>query len=141
MSDTDDRKWCWAEDDGSETWYGPFDTREEVIAEANGTLGNEYESFAISRCNYADPIEAAERWAETLEPLGALNDNTDEELQDCDDGETYTYGAGAADGQRAKRELSELIVEWVRRNVRTRWFCADGAAVETIETIERKDIG
>ncbi len=129
----DTRKWCWAESKSSETWYGPFDTREAAIAEANGTLGDEFEQFVISRCNYADVAQVARDWAESFEPLEDLNDATDEELQDYDDGETYAYVAGEVDGQRAKRELAELIVEWAKRNVKTRWFSVDNDAIETIE--------
>ena len=128
----DERKWCWAESKDSEEWMGPFDTCEAVIAEAIDSAGDgdAAESFAISRCIYADPKDAAQRWAENLEPLEELNDHTEEELQDYNDGETYKY---IGDATQSKTALIEAVVAWAERHAKTQWFCADEAAVEVIE--------
>ena len=128
MSDT--RKWCWASSEDSEEWRGPFETRESAIAEANATLDDDVKSFALSRCNYANVVDAAERWAESLEPLEALHENTDLELQDYDDGETFEY---RGDAKEAKANLESAIVAWAKEHIETRWFCADWDAMEVVE--------
>lgn len=131
-STLDTRKWCWATSDISEEWFGPFDTREAAIADAEsaGPCIDE-KSFSISRCNYAVPADAAMAWAKTMEPMESMHDHTDEELQDYDGGETYDYIDG--DGTKAIEELNGLIADWAARNVKARWFCCDGAATETVE--------
>ena len=132
----DTRKWCWATSEDSEEWYGPFDTRERAIAEASATFSeDEKGTFVISRCNYADVSEAAERWAESLEPLEDMNDNTDQDLQDYDDGETYEY---LGDPNEANAQLDSVIVTWAKEHIKTRWFCADGDAMEVIEVKAEK---
>jgi hypothetical protein len=125
----DNREWCWAPSEDSEHWFGPFETRRAAIADAN-VNADEF-PFAISRCNYADPADAAADWSGTLAPLESLHDHTDEELQDCDGGETYAYVDGT--GELALEELSRFLSDWAKKHVKTRWFCCDDGAIEIVE--------
>lgn len=132
----DNRMWCWSESEHSETWQGPFDTREAAIADAEAELFDQVEEFSISRCNYAVPSESAAAWAETLEPLESLHDNTDDELQDYDGGETFAYVDSV--GEKAIEELTNLIADWAARNIKARWFCCDGDTMETIKRTKKE---
>ena len=129
----DTRKWCWAESDTGEEWNGPFDSRGAAIAAAMAD-GNELETCAISRCNYVDVADAAKDWADSLDPLEALHDSTDEVLQDYDGGETYKYRDGIV---KARANLTRAIVAWATKHVETRWFCADADAMEIVELAKK----
>jgi hypothetical protein len=128
LAKADTRKWCWSESSNSESWYGPFDTRDAAIADANALTDEVYTEIIISRCNYAVPAESAMAWAETMDPLESLHENTDNELQNYD-GETFGYINGAD----AERELSDLLAAWAEKHVKVSWFCCDGDAIETVE--------
>jgi hypothetical protein len=94
------------------------------------SVGDDRPTFAVSRCNFPDPVAAAILWAEDfLEPLESMHDNTDEEMQDYNDGETYGYRGNA---KTAKARFVAAIAAWARDNVKATWFNADADEMEEI---------
>ena len=73
-----------------------------------------------------------------MEPLESLNDNTDDELQEYETGDTYEYVDGI--GDEAKRELASLLSAWAEKYVKVRYFCCDGDAMEIVERAARRSV-
>jgi hypothetical protein len=129
----DKRKWCWLASRDSESAYGPHRSRCAAIRSAEKTLqasGDDRSTFVVARCMFPDPVRAAIRWAEDfLEPLESLHENTDEEMQDYNDGETYGYRGS---GKVAKARFVAAVARWAKDNVKTVWFNADADTMEEV---------
>jgi hypothetical protein len=122
----DKRKWCWLESRDSDSAFGPFASRKAAERAARKSLSQwepDFESFVVARCDFPDPVTAAVRWAEYfLEPLESMHDNTDEEMQDYNSGDTYDY---RGNGDAAKARLVAAIACWAKEYVKATWFNAD----------------
>ena len=124
---SDTRKWCWLESADSEGAFGPFDTREEALADARER--EEEGTVILGRCNYADPAEelnsqAAGRLMEELE------EDCCDELRNPED-VTFSLKAGVD-----VRDLDKLIRDWLRANVHAAYFAADGDTYEAVSLEE-----
>lgn len=119
----DTRQWCYLHDRDSEEAFGPFESREAAIAAARK---HGLRSIVLSRCNWADPGDC-DVIGDQRDLLEKLDDATDEELRNPFEG-TYSLRLGAD-----PQELRDLVAVWLRKNVKTEWFCSDPDAFEDVD--------
>jgi hypothetical protein len=126
MDDT--RQWCWLESRDSETAHGPHATREAALDDARYGWDRDADSTIIlSRCNWADPADAAEHViGDESDLLEKLDEGTDDTLRNPED-ETFELVVGAK-----VEDLRRVVAEWLKVNVKAAYFCCDQDAFEEV---------
>jgi hypothetical protein len=124
--------WAWAESEDSESWDGPFDSREEAEADCRAhaeTDGAETEAELDAIVGY---VAEAQHFSAAGAAAAAVDlDRVLEDMNEALDGECsadeYIFDVGDEDHQAASQALEEAVSAWAEKHVRTSsWFQVTG---------------
>ena len=126
----DNRKWCWLASGFIDEAFGPFESKEDAIADARKATSawalDGFPRITLARCNFADPAEELADGACRLLMEG-LEESCDEVLRNPV-GPTFELKDEASID-----DLDSLIRDWLRKNVKAVWFSCDRDTFETFD--------
>jgi len=127
----EDRKWTWTYNE--EECYGPFDTRDDALADALGRSEDEgFRHIGIGRCSMFDPLGYAPDATDLLE---AIEERAfDNEFSFYEDQILSIKGDRGKACAALKAALSVWMDKWV--NVETVWTMVDEEKVDLAEIDE-----
>jgi len=130
MPNEDKPKWFWATSEDSESYDGPYDSKEDAIAEARGTLdGDSGDHFYVG---IGVPVDAGDVMADCFNLDWSL-ENVAEAAYDSDQaGEWIEDWFPATVPDEAEAEFKEFIKGWARKHFPVRYYVVGSAGLEEV---------
>jgi len=128
MNDATKWGWMW---DGDEDAHGPFDSREEALADANAKLVDIGDAFSatvmLGHCRYADPVDSIDMEVDHV--LDMMDQRAGENDFGWYDDEIFEAKGTKVDAQKA---LTACLEGWAREWVET--------SVWTLDEVDRVEL-
>ena len=121
----DTRKWGWSEV-GAERCHGPFETREDAIADARFGLDPPSKRITLGRCRFLDPMTYLPDLDEFLERLEERA--SDDDFNIFDGEEIWEVNGSKLDAEAA---LQTALQEWAAKYLKSaHWLIEDTEELE-----------
>jgi hypothetical protein len=124
-------QWAYASDRLSETYSGPFGSREEAIREGFAAYPDA-DSIVVARAEYPDPGSIAARCLDAEDLMERMEEQSDND-EWCNNDDALFHPMPGTDSKEAETALAATLSEWAKKYIaRPTFFTARDP-----ETVER----